>query len=79
VKKSASRLREMFEQQIGENQSNFYFVLKRGSWETLQRYPSTDLDRLLEAITDCEYIDTRMEIPYFERQEKPRAKNKTAG
>lgn len=76
MKKSASRLREMLQAQLDSGQANVYFVLKRGEWETLQRYPAAEIDRAVADVTGCDYIGIRMEIPYFERQEKSSA-NKT--
>jgi hypothetical protein len=70
VKKSASKLREILQSQLDSGSSNLYFVLKQGSWETLQRYPAADIDRVIEELAGYQYLDTRLEIPYFEKQEK---------
>jgi hypothetical protein len=67
----------MLQSQLDSGSSSLYFVLKQGSWETLQRYPASDIEHVAKELAGYQYLDTRLEIPYFEKQEK-KSGSKTA-
>jgi predicted phosphodiesterase len=76
MRKSISFLHDLIQQQVDQQQNNFYFVLKRGDWETLQRYDLTRRDEILAVLGDLDYLHTRISIPYFSVRNNERRKNK---
>ena len=67
---SPNKVLELIEQQTNVGNTNFYFVLKRGTWETLQRYPITDAQSITNVLSNLKYLHTKIAIPYFEQPVK---------
>ena len=67
------RLVDVFNQQIKENSSMLYVVLKEGDHECLYRYRISEKDSIVKSLKDYKYIDTRLGIARFEKQAKRNA------
>jgi len=61
------KIREMLRKQIDEeNVSMLYFVLKRSTHECLERYPTKDIEHVVDLLKNYRYLDTKFNIARFE-------------
>jgi CRISPR/Cas system CMR-associated protein Cmr1 (group 7 of RAMP superfamily) len=67
------KLDDIFNNQIEENSSMLYVVLKEGDHECLYRYKIADKDSVVKSLKDYKYVDTRLGIPRFEKKAKRNA------